>query len=111
MSAAAVRFRSPTDAMLRIHCPWCGVRDEAEFRYKGDAGVTRPSAAADEQAARTAFHAYVYERANPRGWHVEWWLHTAGCHQLLMVRRHTLTHEIHAVAKAGEALPPPPEGA
>ena len=25
--------------MLRISCPWCGVRDEVEFRYRGDASV------------------------------------------------------------------------
>jgi heterotetrameric sarcosine oxidase delta subunit len=96
--------------MLQIPCPWCGVRDEAEFRYKGDAGVARPSldGAADVSPADiAAFHAYVYERSNARGWHLEWWLHTAGCRQLLRVRRHTLTHVIDAVAKAGEALPPP----
>lgn len=98
--------------MLQISCPWCGVRDEVEFRYKGDAGVTRPVAAAADAvqpADIEAFNAYVYERANPRGWHVEWWLHAAGCRQLLKVRRHTLTHVIHAVSKAGNELPPPPD--
>ena len=37
---------------------------------------------------------YVYERANPRGWHLEWWLHAGGCRALLKIVRHTLTHEI-----------------
>ena len=36
--------------MLRIHCPHCGTRDEVEFRYRGDAGVRRPAAAADTAA-------------------------------------------------------------
>lgn len=93
--------------MLRINCPWCGERDEVEFRYKGDANLRRPDAAHADDAA--AFAAYVYERANPRGWHLEWWLHAAGCRQLLKVRRHTLTHVIHAVGKAGDELAPPPD--
>ena len=28
--------------MLRIRCPWCGVRDEIEYRYRGDATRVRP---------------------------------------------------------------------
>lgn len=90
--------------MLRIPCPWCGERDETEFRYRGDAGRVRPGAADD----LAAFTAYVYERPNPRGWHLEWWLHTGGCRKLLKVVRHTVTHEIHAVTGAQEhpALPP-----
>ena len=38
--------------------------------------------------------AYVYERDNPRGWHLEWWLHVGGCRKLLKVERHTLSHEL-----------------
>ena len=79
--------------MLRIPCPWCGERDEVEFRYRGDARKVRP--AADSEPA--AFAAYVYERDNPLGWHVEWWMHVAGCRRLLKVVRHTLTHDIHSV--------------
>jgi heterotetrameric sarcosine oxidase delta subunit len=47
---------------------------------------------------RTPFVAYVYERSNPRDWHAEWWLHVGGCRRLLKIERHTLTHEIRAVA-------------
>jgi heterotetrameric sarcosine oxidase delta subunit len=79
--------------MLRICCPWCGVRDELEFRYRGDASVSRPSTD-DPVAASTA---YVYERENGCDWHLEWWLHASGCRKLLKVARHTLTHEIRAV--------------
>ena len=83
--------------MLRIPCPWCGLRDESEFRYRGDATRVRPAA----QAGLEAFTAYVYERDNPRDWHTEWWLHVAGCRKLLKVVRHTLTHEIRSVEAAG----------
>jgi len=89
--------------MLRIPCPWCGPRDEAEFRYKGDATTPRPPADADE----ATFVRFVYERPNPRGWHLEWWLHTGGCRRLLKVVRHTVTHEIHAVGGADAALAAP----
>jgi heterotetrameric sarcosine oxidase delta subunit len=82
--------------MLRIPCPWCGLRDETEFRYRGDASRSRPAA----DAGLDAFSAYLYERSNPRDWHAEWWLHVAGCRRLLKVVRHTLTHEIRAVEPA-----------
>ncbi|HEX9342090.1 MAG TPA: sarcosine oxidase subunit delta, partial [Actinomycetota bacterium] len=28
--------------MLLLPCPWCGPRDEAEFRYGGQAGIAYP---------------------------------------------------------------------
>ena len=78
--------------MHRIDCPWCGVRDEAEFQYQGDASVTRPKPDASEDA----FFDYVYTRDNPKGWHIEWWHHVGGCRQWVKVVRNTLTHEIHS---------------
>jgi heterotetrameric sarcosine oxidase delta subunit len=77
--------------MLRIRCPYCGDRDEIEFRYRGDASQARPGG--DD----IALIAFVYERDNPRGWHSEWWLHVGGCRKLLKVTRHTVTHEIRTV--------------
>jgi heterotetrameric sarcosine oxidase delta subunit len=92
--------------MLRIACPWCGERDETEFRYRGDASRARPA----PDAGLAAFTAYVYARANPHGWHLEWWLHVGGCRRLLKIVRHTVSHEIHAVGAPGDSLPlPPPE--
>jgi sarcosine oxidase subunit delta len=88
--------------MLRIACPWCGVRDEAEFRYRGDATVRRP--ASDDAEA---FVDYVYMRDNPKGWHVEWWHHVAGCRQVVKVVRHTVTHEIAASGKPSDDLTVP----
>jgi len=99
MSGASAPSLTCTDSMLRIHCPWCGLRDESEFRYRGDATRRRPAA----DAGIDAFMAYVYQRDNPRGWHSEWWLHVAGCRRLLKVVRHTLTHEIRSVEPACDA--------
>jgi sarcosine oxidase subunit delta len=87
--------------MLRIPCPHCGLRDEVEFRYRGDATRARPAG----EAGIAAFADYVYLRDNPAGWHAEWWLHVAGCRRLLRVVRHTLTHEIRSVADAASATP------
>ena len=86
--------------MHRIKCPWCGERDEAEFQYQGDASVARPPA----DAAADDFYRYVYVRANPKGWHREWWHHVGGCRLWVQVARNTLTHEIHATAMPGEEL-------
>jgi heterotetrameric sarcosine oxidase delta subunit len=106
MSAVSAPFPTCTDTtMLRIKCPWCGERDETEFRYKGDATRARPPAGAGVEA----FTAFVFERDNPRGWHLEWWLHTGGCRRLLRVARHTVSHEIHAVGTAQDVLELPEE--
>lgn len=93
--------------MQQIACPWCGVRDEAEFRYRGDASQHRPA----PDAGLDAFLAYVYERKNPYGWHVEWWHHVHGCRRVLKLARHTLTHQIAAVGQPQDELPLPPDEA
>jgi sarcosine oxidase subunit delta len=92
--------------MNRISCPFCGLRDEAEFRYRGDATLQRPAADAPVEA----FAAYVFERDNPKGWHLEWWQHVHGCRRALRVVRHTVSHEIAWVGLAGDT-PVLPEGA
>jgi heterotetrameric sarcosine oxidase delta subunit len=87
--------------MLRIDCPWCGVRDEPEFSYGGEAHVSRPEAGcSDEEWAQ-----YLFYRSNPRGSHAERWCHSYGCGQWFNVLRDTVSHEIHAVYRMGE--PPP----
>jgi sarcosine oxidase subunit delta len=87
--------------MLRIPCPHCGPRDEVEFKYRGDATVTRPAG----DAGADTFQAYVYERANPKGWHEEWWQHVHGCRRVLRVKRHMLTHEIAWAVFADAPVP------
>ena len=86
--------------MIIIPCPYCGPRDEAEFSYHGDATAIRPT-------GEEGFFDYVYTRANPRGWHQEWWQHSGGCRAVLKVLRHTLTHEVRAAVAADAALPAP----
>ncbi len=77
--------------MLRLPCPLCGLRDETEFTYGGDASVTRPPQ--DEGDAAT-WYDFVFLRDNPRGPHREHWHHVNGCRQWVVVERNTLTHEV-----------------
>jgi heterotetrameric sarcosine oxidase delta subunit len=88
--------------MLRINCPVCGLRDETEFTYGGDATVVRPPM---EEADPAKWLDYVFFRNNPRGQHREYWHHVTGCRQWLVVNRDTLTHEIGAVCLAREDHP------
>ncbi len=89
--------------MHRIDCPWCGLRDEAEFQYQGDASVAPPPLEGDIDEAMAA----VYLRENPRGWHQEWWHHVAGCRQYVRVLRHTGSHEVAATGWPDSRLEPP----
>ncbi len=89
--------------MLRIPCPWCGVRDETEFRYGGQAHIVRPE---DPDALPDAEWAeYLFMRDNPKGPFAERWVHSAGCRRWFNVKRHTVTHEILAVYRMGEPEP------
>jgi sarcosine oxidase subunit delta len=81
--------------MLLIECPFCGPRDEIEFRCGGQSHIARPAPAAQVSDAR--WGAYMFERDNPRGVHFERWVHQAGCRQWFNLARDTLTHEIRAV--------------
>jgi sarcosine oxidase subunit delta len=86
--------------MMRIACPWCGPREETEFRYGGE-GVPIPSEVDDGAWAR-----FLYYRAAPAGRFAERWVHTHGCRQWFQVWRDTVTHEITGTGRLDES----PEG-
>jgi heterotetrameric sarcosine oxidase delta subunit len=88
--------------MLLIPCPWCGPRAQTEFSYGGDATARRP--ADPDEVSREAWLDHVFLRDNPRGPHLEWWQHSAGCRRWLRVHRDTLTHEVLGSAPPGEPL-------
>ena len=90
--------------MLRIPCPWCGLRDEPEFSYGGEATLTRPAGDVDD----AAWAHYLFDRTNPKGRHCERWCHTFGCGQWFNLVRVTVTHEIYGSYRMGE--PPPVSG-
>lgn len=80
---------------MLIHCPYCGLRDLAEFAVNGEA-VARPVAQGDLDGIdlRAAFADAVYLRDNPAGAHREYWFHATGCQSWLVVLRDTRTHAI-----------------
>lgn len=89
--------------MLRIPCPWCGVRDETEFHYGGQAGIARPrdpDALSDDEWAN-----FLFMRDNSKGELAERWMHASGCRRWFNVKRHTVTHRIVAVYRIGEPAP------
>ena len=78
--------------MLLIKCPYCGERDESEFSFGGEGGITRPLSPdelSDEQWAD-----YLFMRKNPRGPHDELWNHAQGCRRWFNVERDTVTYQI-----------------
>lgn len=87
--------------MHLIYCPYCGERAEIEFTYGGDATVDRPD---PTTVSKEEWLDHVYIRENPRGPHVEWWHHTAGCRRWIKVRRNTWTHEVLGSATATEPM-------
>ncbi len=89
--------------MLLIPCPYCGARPENEFRYAGEANVSRPvdpPALSDE-----AWTAFLYMRTNPKGLHGERWRHLHGCGRFFNCVRHSVSDRIMATYKVGEARP------
>jgi len=84
--------------MLRIECPWCGLRDEPEFAYGGESHLARPPA----NASDGDWAEYLFVRTNPEGEHAERWWHRDGCGQWFNVVRNTLTHEIVATYAMGQ---------
>ncbi|HUI60635.1 MAG TPA: sarcosine oxidase subunit delta [Steroidobacteraceae bacterium] len=73
---------------MRLECPFCGVRDETEFRYGGEADVAYPAADADDEQ----WAAYLYFRENRKGVQAELWCHARGCGQWFRITRDTATH-------------------
>jgi len=85
---------------MRVDCPCCGLRDHKEFAYGGDAMRRRP---AIDDTDLNRWSDFVFLRSNPRGLHREYWQHTGGCRQWLIVERNTLSHEVSSVQLASEA--------
>jgi heterotetrameric sarcosine oxidase delta subunit len=77
--------------MIRITCPYCGLRNSNEFAYIGEARP-RPEGAPEPPQWR----AYLYTRRNPAGWTTESWFHRYGCRKLIVAERHTVTNEVRS---------------
>ena len=87
--------------MLRIPCPHCGMRDEAEFKLGGESHVTRPNSDVSDQE----WADYLFNRLNSKGVQYERWCHSYGCGEWFNLVRNTVTHEISVVYRVGDAPP------
>ena len=90
--------------MLLIPCPWCGPRDEIEFRYGGQAGLAYPAdpdALSDEEWAD-----FLFMRDNPKGPFAERWYHVHGCRRWFDAVRDTVTYAFERSGPPGEVREP-----
>ena len=88
-----------SNAMLRIPCPQCGLRDYSEFRYAGDATKSRPGL---ESTDPREWHDFVFLFDNPKGAHREYWQHVQGCRHWIVLERDTATNRVGSASLARE---------
>ena len=88
--------------MLFIDCPWCGLRDESEFSYGGEAELVRHEG--EKEISDVEWANYLFFRKNPRGSHLEQWCHSYGCRRWFNVDRDTVSYRINAVYKTTDLM-------
>ena len=76
--------------MQLFPCPFCGLRDETEFHYSGEAGNPRPEG---PDVSAEAWANYLWLRANPKGESREIWLHLT-CGEFFAMTRDTVSHAV-----------------
>jgi len=84
--------------VLLIPCPWCGPREEVEFRCGGQSHIAAPPFDVNDQV----WSRYLFYRGNPVGRHAEQWVHSHGCRRWFHVIRDTVTHQISGTYLPGE---------
>lgn len=91
--------------MMLIKCPHCGARSQEEFRWGGEAHVSRPSQPAT--VSDEAWTRYLFVRKNSHSVEFERWQHLYGCGRWFNIARNNTTHEVLCVYGIDEM---PPEG-
>ena len=81
--------------MQLFPCPFCGTRDETEFRYLGEADTPRPTGGA--AAAIGDWTRYLYFQRNLKGRVAEMWSHSP-CGETFRMERDNVTHVVYASA-------------
>ena len=89
--------------MFLINCPYCGERDQQEFKAGGEAHIERPkqpTELSDDQWAE-----YLFMRKNIKGLQYERWNHSHGCRKWFNAVRNTSTDKIIKIYKLDEKPP------
>lgn len=89
--------------MQLIACPYCGPREEVEFRCGGQAYVPQPADPADLTDEQWAEH--LFFRDNPKGPFAERWVHSSGCRRWFNAVRDTASHRVLAVYRLDQPQP------
>ena len=80
--------------MFLITCPFCGEREQSEFKAGGEAHIERPkqpTELSDDEWAE-----YLFMRKNIKGIQFERWNHAHGCRKWFNVVRDTSNDKIKA---------------
>lgn len=78
--------------MIKIPCPFCGLRNEVEFLHGGPLKDRRPEDAS--QLEDQTWIEYLTVPKNPLGPVQERWWHMRGCGSWFTITRNTLSHDI-----------------
>ena len=89
--------------MLILNCPYCGIDcDETELHAGGEAHLKRHGPGSSDEE----FETYLFQRANPKGVHLERWRHAYGCGKWFHAARDTMTLEVFGTYSAQVFEPP-----
>jgi len=77
--------------MQQFPCPFCGLRNEQEFHFAGEAGKIRPDTLTD--ISDEQWSSYLNDNINPKGNTREVWVHLP-CQEYFIMLRDTLTMEV-----------------
>lgn len=88
--------------MQRFPCPFCGLRDEREFHFAGEAGKVRPDTT--QTVSDEAWRDYLFAYKNPVGASQEIWVHLP-CQEYFIMERDTVTMDVlsHTQLRKGDA--------
>ena len=78
--------------MFIINCPYCGEREQSEFKAGGEAHIVRPkqpTELSDDEWAE-----YLFMRKNIKGVQFERWIHAHGCRKWFNMVRDTSNDKI-----------------
>ena len=89
--------------MFLITCPYCGEREQSEFKAGGEAHIERPkqpTELSDDEWAE-----YLFMRKNIKGIQFERWNHSHGCRKWFNAVRDTSTDTILKIYKLTDNRP------
>ena len=88
--------------MQQFPCPFCGLRNEQEFHFVGEAGKTRPDTAS--KVSPPDWADYLYTQKNAMGEVREVWMHSP-CAEIFIMRRDSVSMAVLGVEQLRKDRP------